>query len=96
MGFLSGARNGESTKKPKGREINADPLKTYGPNEFINEGRRMGKIGPRARARSVVDRGEMKSSSGVAKIGILRLRLSWGLDTHGCWLLLRLGVVPWS
>ena len=32
VGFLSGARKGGSTKKPKGeREIYADPLNTCGP-----------------------------------------------------------------
>ena len=50
---------GGSTKKPKGREINADLLNTCGPKKFINDKRRKGKIGPSAQARSVVDRGEM-------------------------------------
>ena len=44
----------------------------------------MGKIGPRMRAWSVVECGEMKSSSGIAKIGILRLRSLWGVDARGC------------
>ena len=41
------------------------------------------------------ERGEMKSSSSVAKLGILRLCLSWGLDAHGCRPLRHRGVVPW-
>ena len=37
-------------------------------------------------------RGEMRSSLGVVEIGILRLRLSRGLDAHGC---RRRSVMPW-
>ena len=40
-------------------------------------------------------RGEMKSSLGVVKLGILRLRLSRGLDARGCRLLQRHSVMPW-
>ena len=96
MGFLSGARKGGSTKKPKGRERDKCVLaKTRAVRKkFINEGQRKGKIGPRARAQSVVNGGETKSSSGVTKIDILQLRLSWGLDARGCRLLLRCGIVP--
>ena len=39
--------------------------------------------------------GDTKSSSGVVERGVLRLRLSWGLDAHGCRLLRCHGVVPW-
>ena len=44
-------------------------------------------INPRAR--------EMRSSLSVVKVGILRLRLSRGLDARGCWLLRRRSVMPW-
>ena len=40
-------------------------------------------------------RGEMRSSLGVVKLGILRLRLSRGLDARGCRLLRRCSVMPW-
>ena len=40
-------------------------------------------------------RGEMRSSLGVVKLGILRLRLSRGLDARGCRLLRRRSVMPW-
>ena len=40
-------------------------------------------------------RGEMRSSLGIVKIGILRLRLSRGLDARGCRLLRRRSVMPW-
>ena len=69
------------------------PAKTRAVRKVHKQGK--GKIGPCARAQSVVYCGETKSSSGVAKVSILRLRLSWGLDAHGCRLLLLYGVVPW-
>ena len=40
-------------------------------------------------------RGEMRSSLGVVKLGILHLRLSRGLDARGCRLLWRRSVIPW-
>ena len=93
MGFLSGARKGGSTKNSKGREVNTNPIKLVRSEKFICN--RKGKIGPRARAQTVGDSGEKRSSSGVAKVGILRLRFLWMLNAHGCQLLLRRGVVPW-
>ena len=40
-------------------------------------------------------RGKMRSSLGIVKLGILRLRLSRGLDARGCRLLRRRTVMPW-
>ena len=46
-----------------------------------------GKITPRAHEPCEMCRGEMRSSLGVVKLGILRLCLSRGLDAYGCRLL---------
>ena len=53
------------------------------------------KITPRAREPYEMCRGEMRSSLGVVKLGILRLHLSRGLDARGCRLLRRRSVMPW-
>ena len=76
----------------RGEEDKRGPAKnTCGSRKF-----KMGKEdrSTRARAGSVIDLSETTSSSSVAEIGILRLRLSWGLDARGCRLLRRRGVVP--
>ena len=54
-----------------------------------------GKITPHAREPCEMCRSEMRSSLGVVKLGILHLRLSRGLDAHGCRLLRRRSVMPW-
>ena len=54
-----------------------------------------GKITPLAREPCEMCRGEMRSSLGVVKLGILHLRLSRGLDARGCRLLRRRTVMPW-
>ena len=69
-------------------EIKEGPLNTCGPIKFKTR-----KDGRFMRASS--ERSEMRSSSGVVKLDILRLRLSWGLDTRGCRLLRHRGVMPW-
>ena len=82
-----------STKKPKERyRYKRGPLNTCGPTKCINEGRRKGKD---RSTRASSECSETTSSRSVAKISILRLRLSWGVDTRGCQLLWRRGVVPW-
>ena len=53
------------------------------------------KITSCAREPGEMCRGEMKSSLGVVKFGILRLRLSRGLDARGCRLLRRRSVMTW-
>ena len=52
------------------------------------------KITPRAHEPGEMCRGEMKSSLGVVKLGMLRLRLSRGLDTRRCRILQRRSVMP--
>ena len=90
MGFLSGGRRGGSTKKPKGKERDKCGSAKHVQSEEVHKQHR--------KDRSTCESsecGETKSSSGVAKIDILCLRLSWGLDAHGCRLLQRRDVVPW-
>ena len=80
-------------KRERGRYAKAR-LNTFGLQkcEIKGKGR---TINPRAREPDEVCGGEMKSSLSVVKVGILRLRLSRGLDARGCWLLRRCSVMPW-
>ena len=61
----------------------------------VHNKRKDRKITPRMREPGQMCRGEMKSSFGVVKFGILRLCLSRGVDARGCRLLRRRCVMPW-
>ena len=76
------------------KKICKGPLKHVRANKVHNE-IKTGKITPCAREPCEMCRGEMRSSLGVVKLGILRLRLSRGLDARGCQLLRRRSVMPW-
>ena len=86
----------EPTQRPKRerRRYAKARLNTCELRKFIIKGK-IEKITPRAREPSEMCHGEMKSSLGVVKIGILHLRLSRGLDARGCQLLRRCSVMPW-
>ena len=85
----------EPTRKPKRerRRYAKARLNTCALIKFIIK-EKTEKITPRAREPCEMCRGEMRSSLGVVKLGILRLRLSRGLDARGCWLLRRRSVMP--
>ena len=69
-------------------------LNTCGLRKFIIK-EKTEKITSRKREPGEMCRGEMKSSLGVVKNDILRLRLSRGLDARGYRLLRRHSVMPW-
>ena len=69
-------------------EMKEGPLKHVRADKFQYEER---KIDPRTRN----GLGETRSSSGIAELRILRLRLLWGLDARGCRLFRRCDIMPW-
>ena len=80
MGFTNGIpKREEPTRKPKRerRRYAKARLNTCGLIKFIIK-EKTEKITPRAREPGEMCRGEMKSSLGVVKLGILRLLLSGG------------------
>ena len=85
MSFTNGIpKREEPTRKPKReKRRNAKArLNTYGLTKFIIK-EKTEKITPRAREPGEMCLGEMKSSLGVVKLGILRLRLSGGWTRAG-------------
>ena len=97
MGFTNGIlKREEPTRKPKRerRRYAKARLNTCGLIKFIIK-EKIEKITPRANEPGEMCRGEMKSSLGVVKLGILGLRLSGVLDARGCQLLRRRSVMPW-
>ena len=86
----------EPTQRPKRERIRYAKvrLNTCGLIKFIMK-EKTEKITPRAREPCEMCRGKMRTSLGVVKLGILRLRLSRGLDARGCRLLWRRSVMPW-
>ena len=71
MGFLSGARKGGSTKKPKGERDKRGPAKTRAVSKVHKQQKRKDRS-TRAGS-SGVDFRETKSSRSTAQVGIIRL-----------------------